>query len=357
MLGAPTHRLAVMPGDGVGPELISQALRVLEALAHADGFTYELVHFPHSAQHYQATGETLGTAAVEQLRACDSLLFGAIGDPALPAGMLERAIILGIAAELELWLGIRGAYLHHADLTPLKDVQRGDIDMVIVRDVTEGELAIPGGTIQPGTPYEARTSIIAHTRYAVDRAIRYAFELARTRKGKVSLVAQSNVLIAHQLWEERLDVLAPEYPDVESEALYPDHAMLKMVMSPGSLDVIVTTLLFGGILSDLMGGVVGGIGLIGSVRFNPDTRFGLYEPAHGSAPKYAGLDVVSPMATFNALAMLLQDRGESRSAQRLRFAIDDVLASGRAGLTARTGVGTIASTDLVLESLARSAPG
>ena len=270
-MGRRTHRIAVMPGDGVGPELIEHALRVLDHLSQIDGFGYDLVDFPQSAAHYRATGELMGEPAYQLLATCDSLLFGAAGDPTLPPGLIERALILGLSDRLELSIGVRCAYLHAAHLTPIKGLDRGDVDIMIVRDATEGELAIPGGTVQAGTPAEATASVLLHTRHAVDRTLRYAFERARTRRGRVTLVAQSNVLVPHQLWERRLEVLAGEYPDVEHEALYPDNAAMQLVSSPQHFDVIATTLLIGGIFSDLVGALVGGIGLIGSVRFNPET--------------------------------------------------------------------------------------
>ena len=346
-----SHRIAVMAGDGVGPELVDAALRVLDELTRIDGFDVDLVAFPNSAAHYLATGELLGEEAFERLATCDSLLFGAAGDPRLQPGLIERALVLDVSHRLDLSIGVRPAYLHSSNLTPLKGLQRGDIDLVIVRDTTEGELAIPGGSVQPGTVAEATASIVIHTRQAVDRTLTYAFELARKRRGRVSLVASSNVFVPHQLWERRFEVLGETYADIEQEVLAPDAAGMYLVSSPQRFDVIATTLLFGGILSDVVGALVGGIGLIGSVRFNPVTHFGLYEPSHGSAPKYTGLNLVSPMATLNAVAMLIDDLGQHRSATRLRAAIDDVLSHGRAGLSTRSGIGTREATDEVIESL------
>jgi 3-isopropylmalate dehydrogenase len=348
---APTHRLAVLPGDGVGPELIANARRVLDALVAIDGLHVELEHFPHSAAHYHATGELLSDGAVERIAACDALLFGAAGDPSLPAGMIERALILDLSSRLGLSVSVRPAYLHSADLTPIKDLRRGDIDIAIVRDASEGELTLPGGTLHVGTAAETSASVFVHTRFAVDRTLAHAFALARKRRNKVSLVAQSNTLVPHQLWEQRLGAIGEHFPDVEREALYPDNAVAQLIRDPRPFDVVVTTLFLGGVLSDLVGALVGGIGLIASVRFNPVTGFGMYEPGHGSAYKYTGLDRVSPMATLNALAMLLDDRGEVRSAARLRWAIDHVLATGQAGLSTGSGVGTTAATDLVITAL------
>jgi 3-isopropylmalate dehydrogenase len=344
-------RIAVLPGDGVGPELIANALRVLDALIDLDGLRVELVHFPHSARHYLETGELLPDETVQHISECDALLFGAAGDPALPAGLIERALILGLSGKLDLSVSVRTAYLHSAELTPLKGIGPGDVDIAIVRDSCEGELMFPGGTLHAGTSGETSASVLVHTRFAVDRTIEHAFRVAEQRRGKVTLVAQSNTLVPHQLWEQRLEAVGPRWPQFEREVLYPDNAVAQLVHDPRQFDVIVTPLFLGGVLSDLVGALVGGIGIVPSVRFNPETGFGMYEPAHGSAPKYAGLDKVSPMATLNALAMLLDDHGERQSASRLRAAIHHVLASGQVGLSTRSSVGTTAATDLVIAAL------
>ena len=347
-----THRIAVMGGDGVGPELVTQALRVLDAVTALDGFDVELVDMPHGGAHYRRTGVLADDAMYKTLRSCESLLFGAAGDPELPSGFVERALILDLSRELDLCVGVRAAYLHHEKFTPLKGLGRGGIDLAIVRDTTEGELPIPGGRMHQGTPYEAAATIMLHTRHGVERAIRYAFELAMTRRRRVDLVSQSNVLVPHKLWEDVYEEVSADYPDVEGEAYYPDHAAMKAVLDPSGFDVIVTNLLFGGVLTDLFAALVGGMGLVGSSRLNPVTGFGMFEPAHGSAPKYTGQDKVSPMATFRALAMLLDNVGEPRAAARIEAAIDEVLATGVvAGVSTRSGIGTTEATDRVLDAL------
>jgi 3-isopropylmalate dehydrogenase len=346
------HRIAVMGGDGVGPELVGHALRVLEAVAELDKLEIETVAFPQSGARYRETGVLIDPDMYPTLRTCDSLLFGAAGDPALPNGFVERALILDLSRELDLCLGVRSAYLHAERLTPLKNTAPGDVDMVIVRDCTEGELPIAGGSMQRGTPYEAAASIMLHTRHGVERAIRYAFEMAGRRRNKVTLIAQSNVLVPHRLWEETLDDVATEYPGVEHEALYPDAAVMHIIERPAQFDVIVTNLLFGGVLSDMVAALVGGIGLVGSSRFNPATGYGMFEPAHGSAPKYTGLDKVSPMATLQALAMLLDHIGERASGARIEAAMGHVLFTGKVpGVTTRSGMGTTAATDAVIDAL------
>lgn len=347
-----SHRIAVIGGDGIGPELVAQAGRVLETVTATEDFVVEVVALPHSGRHFRATGQLLTIELMSTLRGCAALLFGAAGDPALPPGTVERELILGLARELNLCVGVREAYLHHDRLTPLKGRLRGDIDIAIVRDTTEGEAVLPGGSLHPGQPNETAVSVMVHTRQGVERAIRFAYAAARNRRCKVSLVAQGNTVAAQRLWMDVFDELSGEFSDVESEKLYPDHAAMRLVTEPGSFDVIATNMLFGGVLTDLAAGLVGGIGLIGSSRMNPVTGFGMYEPAHGSAPKYTGLGVVSPLGTIRALAMLLDGIGEVRAAQRVSAAIDRVLVSGEvAGVTAQSGPGTVAATDAVIAAL------
>jgi 3-isopropylmalate dehydrogenase len=346
------HRIAVMGGDGVGPDLVRHATRLLNRVAELDGFDLDLVSLPHGADHYRATGVLMDDETLDVLRSCQSLLFGAAGDPGLPTGLTERALILDVSRVLDLHVGTRAAYLYHEKLTPLKDIGRGDVDLVIVRDTTEGELSIPGGRMHEGTPYEVAATVMLHSRHGVERSIRYGFEQARSRRGKLDLVAQSNVLIPHRLWEDVLYQVSADYPDIEIEHMYPDHAAMKLVADPKSFDVIVTNLLFGGVLTDLVAALVGGMGLVGSSRVNTETGFGMFEPAHGSAPKYTGLNKVSPVATFRALAMLLENVGERRSAARIDAAIDECLSTGTvAGVTTRSGVSTSDAAQTVLEAL------
>jgi isocitrate/isopropylmalate dehydrogenase len=350
-----THRIAVMGGDGVGPELVEQAVRVLGAVSTLEGFDCDLVELPNSAEHYRRTGVVIDAATFDTLRSCESLLFGAAGVDELP-GIMERGLILDLSRELDLSLGVRTFFLHDERLSPLRDVERGTVDCAIVRDTTEGELTIKGGALQYGSPYEATASLVMHTRRGVERTLRFALDLARRRRHKVSLVVQSNALGAQEIWPRVLDEIVGEYGDVETELLFPDHAAMRVVTHPSEYDVIVTTLMLGGILTDLIAGTIGGVGLIGSSRINPETGFGMFEPAHGSAPKYAGMDVVSPMATLNALAMLLDNIGEERAGDRVRAAIDVVVSSGEVpDLTARSGVGTTAATDAVLRAISEAA--
>jgi 3-isopropylmalate dehydrogenase len=286
----------------------------------------------------------------------DSLLFGAAGDAKFP-GVFERALILRTVEFTGCHLGVRPAYLHADRLSPLKNARRGDLDCVIVRDTVEGEFVPAGASLHRGTPNEAIASLIMHTRMGVERTLRYAFELATRRRNRLSVVAQSNVLIAHRLWPEVLDELAPAYPQVESELVYADQAAHRLVTNPRGYDVVASTLLLGGILTDLSAATIGGMGLIGSARLNTNTGFGFFEPAHGSAHKYTGLGRVSPIATFNALALLLENLGQAGAAARLGSAVDHVLRDGSVpDATTRSGLNTRQVTDVVLRAIDLSEP-
>jgi 3-isopropylmalate dehydrogenase len=339
-------RLAVLPGDGIGPEVVAQALRVLDAVAERHGIPYSLEQFPQSAAHYRATGELVTPAEVERMRACDSLLFGAAGVPDLP-GVMERALILDLSVQLGLDVGVRPVRLHHARLTPLRNVGADDIDIVIVRDQLEGELAIAGGTLDHAG---VSIGLIPYTVVGVERVVRHGFELARQRRHHVAVVVQSNALPVHRVWERGMEHVAADFPDVECELLYPDHAAMELIASPRRFDVLVTTLLLGGLYADLLAALVGGLGVVPSARINTATGFGFYEGAHGSAPRHAGQDRVSPLATIKALAMMLRDHGYTEAATTVDDAVHAALASGRIpDGTTRSGVGTAAQGDIVVE--------
>jgi isocitrate/isopropylmalate dehydrogenase len=353
-IAGPLHRIAVMPGDGVGPELVGQAERVLEATAELEPFGYELVRYPHSGSYYRTTGVLLDPAAFDDLQACDSLLFGAAGDPDLPIGTMEKALIVELSARLGLSVGIRPIKLHAEWLSPLKAAAA--LDIVIVRDTTEGELAIPGGSLHSGTPFEATASIVMHTRHGVDRALSHGFELARRRRRRVAVVAQANALGAHRIWHERAVEMARYYPDVELELLYPDAAAMDLIRSPARFDVIVTTIMIGGILTDLAAALVGGIGLVASSRINPSSGFGMFEPAHGSAPKYTGTGQVCPIATIEAVAMLLDHLGEMEASKRIHVAVSEALSSREIlDVSTASQLGTAGATDVVLHRIVGAA--
>jgi 3-isopropylmalate dehydrogenase len=349
------HRIGVMGGDGVGPELVTQGLRVLERVAAIDGFDYELVHYPHSGRHYRDTGVLISDATIAEIGEIGAVFFGAVGDPDLPEGTMERGLLHRMVDGLDLGIGVRPGTLYAEHLTPLKGLGAGDIDMVIVRDTSEDAFAAPGGVVRQGTPHEISLGLLVYTRLAVERVSRHAFALAAKRRKHVTLVAQPNAIAAHEIWPRVVREVAAEHPEITVRQLYPDAAAMAMVTAPQEIDVMLTTFWFGGILSDLLGGIIGGIGLLGSARLNLDRHIGLFEPSHGSAPKYTGLNKVSPMATFRALAMLLDHIGEERSARRIEDAVIEVISTGRVpGVTTRSPVGTVEATEAVLHALDES---
>jgi isocitrate/isopropylmalate dehydrogenase len=347
-----THVIAAIGGDGVGPELVTEALRLLAAVSRLDGFDCEVRSFPHSGAHYRATGEMLGEAALKEIAATESLLFGAVGDPDLPLGTMERGLLFGLSRGLGFSVSVRPGTLYADWLTPLKNRAAGSIDMVIVRDASEDILAGQGAQMHAGTRDEVTVALQAYTAGSVERVLRHAYALARGRRRRLSVVTQANSIQAHSIWTRIARELSAEYPEVELEDVYPDAMAARMVMEPDSIDVVATTLWIGGTLSDLLGAVVGGIGLIGSCRINPERKFGLFEPAHGSAPKYTGRNVVSPLATFRSLAMLLEYINEAPSARRIEAAIARAIESGRIrSVSTRGPTRTTDATDAVIECL------
>ena len=346
------YRIGVMPGDGVGPETVDAALRVLTAVQALDGFECETLHYPHSGSHYRATGEFISAATLDEIRGLDALFFGAMGDPALPEGTMERGLLFALFEGLDLSVGVRPGRLYHESLTPLKGRGVGDIDVVIVRDVSEDAFVAPGGLVRPDTAQEVAIGLLVYTRPTVERVLRYAYELAQTRRRKLGLVTQANVVQAHTIWTRTAQALSPEYPDVELREFYADAAAMALVIEPDELDVLVTTFWIGGILTDVLGGVVGGIGLIGDSRLNPDRHLGMFQSAHGSAPKHAGNNVVSPIASINALVLMLRHLGEPASADRVEAAIERAFTSGRIPhANTRGSIGTREATDAVLAEL------
>ena len=315
-----------MPGDGIGPEVVGAAEKVLEAVGPTLRQPVETVHFPHGAQHHLDTGELLSEGSLEAVLDCRALLFGAAGDPRLPTGTMEHALIVDLARRAGLSIGVRPLELFAEGLSPLRNPR--PLCAVIVRDIAEGETALPGGSISAGTGHEVAASLVVHTRAAVDATLQHGFRLATGRRRRVAVVAQANAVGAHRIWHERAVVVGHDHPGVELELLYPDAAAMDLIRRPDAFDVIVTPLLIGGILTDVGAALIGGIGLVPSSRANPNTGFAVFEPAHGSAPRHAGARRVCPLATILALAMLLEHVGEPEAANRVHGAVAGALKEG-----------------------------
>ena len=328
------HSVAVIAGDGIGPEVIAAALPVIDAAARKHGCALDWEHLPFSADHYLKTKETLPDAAFRHLRDdVDAIFLGALGDPRVPGNEHARDILLGLRFRLDLYINFRPVTLLHPDLTPLKNVGGGrrtsaedgggNIDFVIFRENTEGVYL--GRGRQEGDEYVAEE---VNTGKGVERIIRAAFEWANAHgKTRVTMSDKSNAVPAHKIWQEKFKVIAAEYPKIAAEHRYVDALAMELVREPERFQVIVTNNLYGDILSDLGAGLVGGLGLAASANLHPG-RAGLFEPVHGSAPPLAGKGVANPMAAVLTGALMLEQLGAPEAARDLERAVKDTLAKG-----------------------------
>ena len=324
-------RLAVIPGDGIGPEVIGEALGVLDAvLPGVEKTTYDL-----GARRYHATGEVLPDGVLDELRAHDGILLGAIGDPSVPSGLLERGLLLRTRFALDHHVNLRPSRLYDGVTSPLAG--NPVIDFVVVREGTEGPYTGTGGAIRAGTPHEVATEVSLNTAFGVNRVVRYAFDLARTRRKHLTLVHKTNVLtFAGGLWSRLVAEVGAEYADVEVAYQHIDAATIYLVTDPGRFDVIVTDNLFGDIITDLAAAVSGGIGLAASGNIDATgTNPSMFEPVHGSAPDIAGKGIADPTAAVMSVALLLNHVGENAAAARVDAAVADHLAT-RGGATLST---------------------
>ena len=316
-------KLAVIPGDGIGPEVIGEALAVLDAvLPGVHKTTYDL-----GARRYHATGEVLPPSVIDELRGYDAILLGAIGDPSVPSGVLERGLLLKIRFALDHHVNLRPSRLHEGVSSPLAG--NPAIDFVVVREGTEGPYTGTGGSIRTGTGHEVATEVSLNTAFGVQRVVRYAFDLAARRRKHLTLVHKTNVLtFAGTLWSRIVAEVGADHPDVEVAYQHIDAATIHMVTDPGRFDVIVTDNLFGDIITDLAAAVSGGIGLaasgnIDATRANPS----MFEPVHGSAPDIAGKGIADPTAAVMSVALLLSHLGEDAAAARVDSAVAAHLAT------------------------------
>src|SRR5689334_15423459 len=326
-------KIAVMPGDGVGKEVIPQGLRVLSAAAKKFGFTYTTTDYPFGAEHYLETGITLPDSALKEIGAHDAILFGAVGaDPRgnakIPQGLIETDILLKMRFELDQYINLRPTRLLPGVPTPLAKVQPGDIDMVIVRENTEGLYCQNGGFLYKNTPHEVANQIEVTTRRGVERAIRYAFEYAKQyNRKKVTLVAKTNVLrFAHNLWMRAFEEVKQECAGIETDYHHVDACCMYMVSKPKLYDVIVTTNMFGDIITDLGAAIQGGMGMAASGNLNPTRKTAsMFEPVHGSAPDIAGKNYANPIATFLSVAMMLEFLNQRAAADAINKACREVV--------------------------------
>jgi len=333
---ARSHSIAVLPGDGIGPEVVAEAVKVLDAVTRPAGVTLEKTSYPLGAEHWLETGEVLNEDTMERLRSHDAILFGAVGaapnDKRIPSGILERDLLLKLRFGFDHYINLRPAVLYPGATSPLSDP--GEIDFVVVREGTEGLYAGNGGTLRTGTEHEIATEVSVNTAHGVRRLVRYAFDLAnsRTRK-RLTLVHKHNVLVnAGRLYQRTVDELGEQYPDVTVDYMHIDAATIFMTTDPARFDVIVTDNLFGDILTDQAGAVTGGIGLAPSGNINADRIApSMFEPVHGSAPDIAGTGTAQPTAAILAGAMMLEHLGHPDLAEQVNAAVRaDLEANGSA---------------------------
>ena len=341
-------QIGVVAGDGVGPEVLAEGLEVLVLAGSLEGLEFDLVRFDLGGERYLRTGEILPDDEIGRLLGCDAILLGAVGHPRVPPGILEKGILLRLRFDFELYINLRPVQLYPGVEGPIRGKGPDDIDMVVVRENNEDLYVGAGGFTRKGTPHEVAIQTSINTRRGVERTIRYAFDTARRRAAsgpfrglsasergagllrQVTLVAKTNVLtFAHDLWMRAFTEVAREYRDIKSDYQHVDACCMRMVANPERFDVIVTTNMFGDIITDLGAVIQGGMGLAASGNLNPERTFpSMFEPVHGSAPDIAGKGVANPLAAILSVAMMLDHLGQPRGAARIRGAVRQVLSAG-----------------------------
>jgi 3-isopropylmalate dehydrogenase len=334
-----TVKLAVIPGDGIGPEVVSEAVKVLDAVTAGTDVSFDRTTFSLGAQRYLETGDVLTDEDLAAIASHDAILLGAVGgapgDPRLAGANIERGLLLKLRFSLDHYVNLRPTRVYPGVPSPLADA--GEVDFVVVREGTEGPYVGNGGSIRTGTPYEIANEVSVNTAFGVERVVRYAFAAARSRRGRLTLVHKTNVLtFAGSLWKRIVDDVATEFPDVTVDYLHVDAATIFFVTNPGRFDVLVTDNLFGDILTDLAGAISGGIGLAASGNINPDgTSPSMFEPVHGSAPDIAGTQKADPTAAILSVALLLDHLGLADAAAAVTRAVTEDIAT-RTGTPRRT---------------------
>ena len=338
------YSIAVVGGDGIGPEVVAEGLKVLEAVTAAGGAKFSTTDYDLGARRWHATGELLPDSVLEELRGHDAILLGAIGDPTVPSGVLERGVLLPIRFALDHYVNLRPAKLFPGVASPL-DVARvapDGIDFVVVRGGTEGPYVGNGGALRVGSPHEIATEVSVNTRFGVERVVRDAFARAQARPRRhLTLVHKHNVLThAGHLWRRTVEEVAAEFPEVETAYQHVDAATIFMATDPGRFDVIVTDNLFGDIITDIAAAIAGGIGLAASGNINPERRYpSMFEPVHGSAPDIAGQGKADPTATILSVAMLLAHLGRAEESERVERAVAADLAERGSAPRSTSAVG------------------
>jgi 3-isopropylmalate dehydrogenase len=352
-----TYNIAVIPGDGTGPEVVAEGIKVLQTTSQKNGFTLNLDYFDFSGERYLRTGETLPDSAIDKLKKYNAIYLGAIGHPDVKPGILEKGILLKLRFELDQYINLRPVKLYPGVECPLKDKGPEHIDFVVIRENTEGLYAGAGGIFKKGTPEEIAVQESINTRRGVERCIRYAFEYCRKRKkmNKLTLCGKTNVLtFAFDLWERTFYEVAKEYPDIETDYAHVDAITMWFVKNPEWFDVIVTDNMFGDIITDLGAMIQGGMGIAAGGNINPHGT-SMFEPIGGSAPKYKGKNMINPLASICAAGIMLEHLGEEKSGKAIEQAVMQVIAKHIKSLSAgQMGHTTSEVGDLVVKYIRES---
>ncbi len=349
-----TYTLGVFAGDGTGPEVVAEGLKVLEAAAERTDIRYDLIHYQFGGEHYLKTGEILPNSAIEEMGGLNAVLLGAIGHPEVKPGILEKGILLNLRFALDLYINLRPVKLYPGVDTPLKNKGPEEIDFDVVRENTEGLYAGAGGLLRKGTADEIAVQESINTRKGVERCIRYAFEYCRQRnqQKKLTLCGKTNVLTyAFDLWERTFYEVGQEYPDIEKDYAHVDATCMWMVKNPEWFDVIVTDNMFGDIITDIGAMIQGGMGIAAGGNINPQGA-GIFEPIGGSAPKYTGQNCINPLAAIMAVQMMLKHLGEIQAAGLVEKAVMKVIQNDLKSMEAKKmGFGTDQVGDLVADAI------
>jgi 3-isopropylmalate dehydrogenase len=348
-----TYDIAVIPGDGTGPEVIAEGLKVLQAVAQAEGFKLNLNHYDFGGERYLKTGEVLPDSAVAELKGYKAIYLGAIGHPKVRPGILEKGILLKLRFALDQYINLRPVILYPGVDCPLKDKGPKDIDFVVVRENTEGLYAGAGGSLKFGTPDEVAVQESINTRKGVERCLRFAFEYCRKRgrARKLTLCGKTNVLTyAFDLWERTFHELAPQFPEVSCDYAHVDAICMWMVKNPEWFDVIVTDNMFGDIITDLGAMIQGGMGIAAGANLNPEGT-SMFEPIGGSAPKYTGQGVINPLAAIAAAGMMLEFLGEERAGRRVEDAVKATVLKLKSLSAGKMGYSTTEVGDMVAKTV------
>lgn len=346
-----THKIAILPGDGTGPEVVAEGIKVLKALEKPAGLNFDFTHFDLGGERYKRTGEILPDSVLEELKSFKAIYLGAIGHPDVKPGILEKGLLLRLRFQLDQYINLRPVILYPGVDTPLKDKGPDDINFVVVRENTEGLYAGAGGVLKFGTPDEVAVQESINTRKGVDRCLKYAFELTRKRnkEKKLTLVGKTNVLtFAFDLWERAFHEMAQSYPDITTDYAHVDATCMWMVKNPEWFDVLVTDNMFGDIITDLGAMIQGGMGIAAGGNINPE-GVSMFEPIGGSAPKYTGKNVINPLAAIAAAQMMLEHLGEDRAAAAVETAIKIVCGKVKSLQAGKMGYSTSEVGDLVAQ--------